>query len=338
MKRLCFILIIFCLLGLESKAQKILTNSVTQTPVGGALVMDSEGHLLGITKEDGLLTAEMLSVGKIDVVHSAFEPVEFQINGGAEENLEMTPIVSSVSVRGKDKPKADYVKLRGWQRNYQFENKNLTFITEGVVEYFIPINGKGKIKYRTEGLRQLMAKGMTKSYDVTKLNLFERQPLVAKDKKVVSKTADATVWKIMKAGQPFGIQYDMPGGNHSLIEIPDAIAGDTVKFKFFVVKFKFNYISVGQMFTPYREDGKYTMGDLSLSHTFYSVNSSVKKKEVVYNYVEDFYTVEAEYLTKDEAKRQMKIKNSKEAVELLPNVPALSKALMRAKHDFVPSK
>ena len=163
MKRLCFVLIIFCLLGLESKAQKILTNSVTQTPVGGALVMDSEGHLLGITKEDGLLTDEMLSVGKIDVVHSAFEPVEFQINGGAEENLEMTPIVSSVSVRGKDKPKADYVKLRGWQRNYQFENKNLTFITEGIVEYFIPINGKGKIKYRTEGLRQLMAKGMSKS-------------------------------------------------------------------------------------------------------------------------------------------------------------------------------
>lgn len=71
MKRLCFVLIIFCLLGIESKAQKVLTNSVTHTPVGGALVMDSDGHLLGITKEDGQLTDEMLSVGKIDVVHSA---------------------------------------------------------------------------------------------------------------------------------------------------------------------------------------------------------------------------------------------------------------------------
>lgn len=338
MKKRNVIVLLLCLLGMGANAQKVLVNSVTEEPIAGALVLNEDGRLLGVTKADGALSDEMTAAGKIDVVHFAYAPVEFQLDGTGAERLAMTPSVNHITVTGTDKRGAKYVWLRGWQRNYQFENKRLTFITEGIVEYLISLDGKKMKGYRTEGMQGLMAKGMSPDYDVTRIQLSSYRPFIVKNKRVVTQNGNAGTWQLMKDGKPFGTQCDRIAENYCMVEIPDMIVDDSYKFNFLGAKFKFEYISIGQILTPYRADAKYTMADLSVSHAFYSVDTRSSKKDTHYDYVEDFYAVEAELLTEREAMAALKRGDSPESVSLPANVPALSKALEKAKAGFVVSE
>lgn len=162
---LAHILLIF--INFSAFGQVVLFDKGNKIPVAFAHVVSGSGDLIATSNVDGVI--------KLDTI-SKYDNQSLIIQHLSYENLELTEgemhrrdtifmykkmiVLPDVLVKSGE---MDVIVLRGYFRSYELENSIPKFFFDGIVEYFIPIRNKNRVKmrlieYRSYGNKTLIQK------------------------------------------------------------------------------------------------------------------------------------------------------------------------------------
>jgi len=336
MRKVYFIAaVVFGLMCQKSFAQSVVVNQYGGVPIENALVLDGNGKIVAVSDSVGKFVLPSVGAATYYVWHSSYMPTELQMQNDEPQTVRLTPYVNDVKVADKAGGDAAFVKLRGWLRNLQFNDGSLNFMSDGIVEYFVPLKKSGKTKVRTEGWKHYMVEDQRREYDSSEgQKLYATVALASSQGAIVSKDGMNVLREARVSSDVKGTQQDIPELNVSVVNLPDVLNDDHT-YKFFKVKMRCAYQNLVQTLSPYRTDGAYSMADLQMLHSLQSFDTSIAKKQEQLYVIRDFYVSEAELLTADEAKRQWKQRDSDASVAAPAHVPPLCKALQTAKERMV---
>lgn len=125
-------------------AQTVVIDAETHQPLGGVMVFTSEGSFVDFTDSLGYLPQETLQEDTIILQHLAYKSIKAAL---PTATIVMQPTaynIKEVTVSAK----ADYIKLRGYYREYYITNDSMTKYEDGMVDYYIPMkDGRTRVKY-----------------------------------------------------------------------------------------------------------------------------------------------------------------------------------------------
>lgn len=136
MKRIA-LSILSLFLTLAATAQTVVIDGETHRPLGGVMVFTKGGSFIEFTDSLGHLSKEVLEKDSIILQHLAYKSIGVRL---PKDTIAMMPTafnIKEVSVTAK----ADYIKLRGYYREYSVANDAMLKYEDGMVDYYIPING-----------------------------------------------------------------------------------------------------------------------------------------------------------------------------------------------------
>jgi hypothetical protein len=116
-------------------------------------IYNSKGDIIGVTDVEGLIGKELLGVIKenntVSFNHLSYKEnilaVKDIINMQEIKLMPETNLLQEVTLIGKKRKIKTYIKLKGYYRNYQTNDSVVKYYTDGVIEYYIPLDDKNKI-------------------------------------------------------------------------------------------------------------------------------------------------------------------------------------------------
>jgi len=165
-----FILILFIIGICRTYSQIPIVDAETNESIPFVEIYTLNGDIIGITNIGGLLDRELLSLIK-EKDSISFNHLSYKENLLAVEDvlnfreIRLTPeknLLQEVTLIGKRKKIKTFLKLKGYYRNYQTNDNEVKYFTDGIVEYYIPLNNKNKIWNRRIQERSFVNKKLEK--------------------------------------------------------------------------------------------------------------------------------------------------------------------------------
>ena len=116
-------------------------------------VYNSIGDIIGVTDIEGFIGTELLEIIKdndtVSLNHLSYKESILVVNDiNNLREIKLTPeanLLQEVTLTGKKRKIKTVVKLKGYYINYQTNDSEIKYFTDGVIEYYIPLNDKNKI-------------------------------------------------------------------------------------------------------------------------------------------------------------------------------------------------
>lgn len=140
-KRTIILLLLIVATTLSISAQTVIVDSESGRPLGGILVFTKNGSFIDITDSLGHLPQKAMNLDGVilqDISHKSITaklPADTLRMEAMEYPLEEVRISS----------KADYIRLRGYYRNYSIANDTMIIYEDGMADYYIPMK-EGKTR------------------------------------------------------------------------------------------------------------------------------------------------------------------------------------------------
>lgn len=147
MKKLVMILMILAVT--TANAQTVVVDNESGKPLGGILVFSTNGVYIDMTDSLGHLPVDARSLNGVILQSISHKALTAKLPA---DTIRMQPTVVNLE-EVKLTQKADYIKLRGFYREYFVANDTMVKYEDGMADYFIPING-GKAKSKLLMSRQ----------------------------------------------------------------------------------------------------------------------------------------------------------------------------------------
>lgn len=301
---LTFILIITFVI---SNAQIKIIDNNTHNPISNVKIFSKEGRILTFSNMEGILNISNINFPKndsIEIYHSNYISQKMTWNFLVKEPeiyLNPDPVTKLEEVVLTAK-KPEYLLLRGYFISYQIIDDVALSFSDGIIEYYINLNKEKVIDTRIIESRTFKNSDSIKAFRKRKGNssfniLSTIPPFNFKEEVLIS---DWSKYEIAKSGDikrkndtigqfindhnnsEFTIEYYSPQNTKkvSLFGIKSVVKNKTIFEKFNSKTPKIDKI---------KSIGKY-------------YNSDITQKGVTINYelIQDFHTVEKEFLTKEQ--------------------------------------
>ncbi len=147
------IILFMSLLFVIVKGQTYLRDKNTQTVVPNAHLLTDKGKLLGLSDLKGKIhicpTYDNYQ-GKVVIEHLSYDSYLIDLKelldaGSVYLSPKVNQLPEIIITQTKD---YDFIILRGYYRSYQLNDQTPVYYSDGIIEYLIPKNEKGKMKYK----------------------------------------------------------------------------------------------------------------------------------------------------------------------------------------------
>ncbi len=228
------------LLVFKVNAQIQVVDSHSKEGIAFVEIYSSKGDLVALTDINGIINKEKISqiqgLDESEVSFDHFAYDELIISKEAfksSKEIELAPRtyhLREVIVKAK-KPNYKFIELHGFYRSYQIDNDALTYYTDGVITYCLPLKSKNKIQNKKIAYRLLVNKKSERNerarpVAVSILMAGPPRP----DKRLTTNylKKNGCVFKpdkngfknyIVKEGDTVGVVSSQPGENLSRLEI-----------------------------------------------------------------------------------------------------------------------
>lgn len=120
-----------------SSAQTVVVDRETHQPVGGVIVLSKGGSFIDLTDSLGRLPKAAMSQDSVTLQHLAYKSLAASLPADTIRMQAVTYQMKEVEVTAK----ADYIKLRGYYREYNVANDTMLKYEDGMADYYIPLHG-----------------------------------------------------------------------------------------------------------------------------------------------------------------------------------------------------
>lgn len=305
MKKQIFLAFILIITSVLSNAQIKIIDNNTHNPISNVKIFSKEGRILTFSNMEGILHISNINFSKndsIEIYHSNYISQKMTWNGMTKNSqifLNPDPITKLDEVILTAK-KPDYLLLRGYYISYQIIDDVALSFSDGIIEYYIDLKKEKLIDTKIKESRTFKNNDSINSFKKRKGNSsfnilstippfnFNEEVLISEwSKYEVSESGDInrknkTIGQVINDQNmsEFTIEYYSPHNTKkvSLFGIKSVVKNKTIYEKFNSQTPKIDKI---------KSIGKY-------------YNSDITQKGVTINYelIQDFHSMEKEYLTK----------------------------------------
>lgn len=360
MKQIITAITILQLLVFAVKGQTVLRVAETNEIIPHAHILNTDGQIVGITGLDGIISIFPDNADDVDSI--SFEHISYlpgkttikdlnnQVSFFLYPEIKELPEISIFANKHYD-----FTVIKGYYRSYQLNEKTPVYYSDGIIEYYIPFNEKGKVKYGLHHNRSFKndeylnsEKNRSISLTMKTAGIFNYShywiPYLGSDYRVFTETGKDNLVHDMK-NNIVGKVMMHPELNITDVYI-DCLAPDTIQ-----THSLFGYTSViNQHIFSQRLHTKDIMNaDIGCAESFKVLRQMdfKYKKDVHYTRIEcidEFYVIEIYRISKKEIKKQ-KLSSS---YTLLPssdtgnfewltnpqyNIPTLNHAIQKQLHQ-----
>jgi hypothetical protein len=137
-------------------AQVRLLDEENKAPISFAAVTN-DGKLICYSDSAGYITLPVDTNAEISIKHIAYETYKCKVRN-IPKNILLRPLCYSLKDIEVKASRPDYIKLKGYFRNYEVNSEKkdsaLNYYADGIIEYYIPLKG-GSVKHRLLEYRSL---------------------------------------------------------------------------------------------------------------------------------------------------------------------------------------
>jgi hypothetical protein len=181
MKKYILLFVTFLNISLVSFSQLKVVDSISGNPIQLVSILMKNGILLGITDDDGkfnfsgITNETMLNdTTQISFSHISYENYSCRFKDLYLKNiLHLVPkniYLPPIEIKSNSL-KHEYLVLYGYYRSYVYNDKKIFGFADGLIEYYIPLNGGAKIGknylanrlYKTKAEKDIKQKGPVKA-------------------------------------------------------------------------------------------------------------------------------------------------------------------------------
>ena len=313
MSRLLKTCLFLCLLyWQQASAQQVFIDQSSNLPIPSVNIYNSKGNLIGFSNKDGLLELIPELKNKLSypleiyAQHIAYSSKSFQVSSSnAEQQLYLTARANLLEEILVSKPSSAYVCLRGYFRSLETFNLQHKYFAEGIIAYYIPLQKKGKVKYRLLDYRIYRDSTVVDDYN-EKMSAFIMAPHIPqltygklKDRllKYEILEKDKQNFQILKKNAVVGsIQSNATAG--SLSFYLDGVLPDSVAFKkLFRLEAKVRH----EVFLEnYSNTSLANASAKDLSTVYQLITGSIKRKaehgHIPYEVINELYILDRKFL------------------------------------------
>lgn len=290
MKRKLLLIVVLVAASVSSYSQLLLQSASDESPVVDAFLLDESGVLVGLTGADGAIPENVLLNKSLYAKHFLGVDAKLADKGQENNSVKMSDLNWNVKVKNVRTKEKTHMRLHTVYRIYEFINEKLCYIKDGEADYVFPVNGGKKAKKRVKELRILSSSDANDTYDdLTEL------PNISSSLLYLNNNTTTDGEKSEANGYSRTLQL-----NGSLRYVSTNSTFLPLNTNFFGAR-----VSVQNATTATYYD--YDTHILKALHQTAEVKTSIKKQDRRYVIIKDVYVVEAEYLTKKEAKAATKL-------------------------------
>lgn len=335
------------------EAQIIVLDPSSGVPITFAQVLDGKGAIVGCTDEKGMFPP-VEKYPLIEVEHLGYECLQVKTQGlKGGDTLYMKPVAYDMGEVAVSAPHRDYICLTGYFRCYQLNDSCPKYFTEGLAEYYIPLNGK-RPETRTEVSitlcnRSLIERERNRSFELGDRHLFvpyfygKVLPQQLKEECVMRDTAGVTL--LLNHGAEAGLLW-VDTLSHVCRVNYNVLAGEREKRLSLFGYTQRLTTQIQEQTLKQKEDDGYSYMDLLNQKGYRKLFYRYKKDstEQMIEVVDEIYIYGRSYLTKQEMKERKQATlyagdtSSIERYKLTHRVPAMSPSLERLVQEMSPEK
>lgn len=311
MKRTSILFTLLLVIGL-AQGQITIVDSLSQEAIPAVSVFNKDGILLGISDSDGKILFDQNTAAGLNLSfqHISYKNKAYQTkNTESSFTVQLSPnstIIQEIVINNQAK---DYVVLKGYYRTLETFDNNHKYFSDGIVEYYIPLAHKDRVRFRiienrVFGNKQTIAEFKNVMGPFTEpptVTYIEAQPLNKKLSKdyLIADGSDSR--NILKKEQIIG--RISPLNNNTITQIyVDFVKPDSIKKrKIFRLESHFKQLVEIESHTT-----RATLPqDKRELQSYYSngVGSIKRKKKhgyIPYERTNEFYVMERSFISKEE--------------------------------------
>lgn len=336
---------------LGANAQIKVIDATDQLPIAAASIFDSAGNMIGITNGDGTISEFSETAYPVTVRCMGYKSMV--INTPQEKTWEMTPDVYELEELFISTEKKHILKQTFYAREYfsmATSQDTITFFNEHMADRYIPLSKKAKLS--VESNLKIRSSRCYTHYQLKDRDSisFSTEPSALSLLSIVNMDDEK-----ISVPKSFAESVDMPkyyeekgksGSNlilkqnaNSFIYIEDILAlkknhtWTPVPLKILGYTLTVNQLYTRQTYIP-NNTGKYSPEDLTETNYIMEALGTGKrlmkklnsnKPVEIYTMVE-FYIIDRNYMSEEEAKKELQNKGEKVEIIVPDNVPEMNKA------------
>lgn len=335
MKRLGLLTVIGLLAQFAFAQQMKIINSINDMPIAGALAISADGRLLGVSNSEGVLSNEVKCGDVAYVSHFAFEEKKIDKNSCNAGVVKLQPLALQVVVLNEKDKNAEYVRLRGRVRNFEYTDGEMTFYAEGMSEYYVSLKKKKRI-YRDLSVERYN-RGRKEDLSYKGIGRMPFFPLLAQTSEPLTQLSDGNTMRIIRLrGKEVGSQQNLPAQNSCIVDASGLLRPEVLNVNLFGLRTRGTGAAFYQVYNACKTAGeKYGYDNFAGQYFYTAVQSGTKKKMDAVDVFEYFYVTEVEYLSKKEMKEAVKAKSAKISS---PTSQPMVEGLQKGKAGLKPAK
>ena len=154
MNRKKIIAILFIsLLSATVKGQIYLRDKNTRNPISNAHLLTDKGQLLGLSDLEGkthIFPVYNNYQGKVVIEHLSYDSDSVDLKELIDSgSVYLSPKINQLpEVVVTQLKEYDFIVLKGYYRSYQLNDQTPVYYSDGIIEYLIPKDEKGKVRYK----------------------------------------------------------------------------------------------------------------------------------------------------------------------------------------------
>jgi len=298
----------------------ILRDSISNEVIPFAHVLSKQGELISLTDQNGFcqlqnnhsdLTLKIQHISYKSYIFSHLKPGKDTII------LKMGPLeLQSIQVIGKPLNDNDYLVAKGYFRSYQLNDGVPKYFSDGIIEYYFPIKTKNKrlakinvLEHRTFKNEKLLASDKQRGFNVSMESfgppfLYKTPTIknIEKDYQLSQINGQETIYDHnLKIGS---IAFDSVSKTAALNVDIDYREREIVH-KAFGYESRYDQEVFSEVYNPtssdYHQNSYENIQRVKQYRKLHFKQKSQKNFEVI-EWVHEFYTLEKQYLSKDEFK------------------------------------
>lgn len=323
MKKVLYV-VLFALMPLMAMAQFTIVDSESGDPIPGVFVFGSNGSLVCMSNDKGEVNG---ASGRVTLSMISYEPLSIDATGlTGEVKLVSQPLLLNEVVVGR----TDYVKVSGVFRDVVGNEGRLVLYREGIMDFYYNVDKKDWTR-RIRAARQLEDKNLRKLSYIDSLYagyvpLFDLGSVRTLDSENEAQRGDTLVFaaKVGKAMvSDVAMIYKAGGLYHQVID--GVKANKKTSTSFLGMKSDYKVILTHWSYT----DPAMKLSSLAAfrNYTVEEYRTGKKSPLIIADQTHDFVVTDVQYLTKKEAKEEMKDKETETNFQLPKCLPAVPEVL-----------
>lgn len=274
MKKITFVVLIL-LTHLTVFSQTIcMIDNTTEKPIDAVNAFNSKGEFLGITDSNGLLTlpSDLPKPDSIACTHISYKECYARLSDAAIDTIRLNQRVVQIANVDVKAPKDDYTVLHAYFRSYQYDNNELCFFVDGLVDYYVPKKSSKDIRLRTKEYRYFQHKKF-KAFDdcgrkdLNEMAMFFGGPKTFSGALHYPKESKRVVYKTKKIGNMLHVnQVETKVDSTKTIWMP------------FGFRFRVGTTKVKEILLSHRKEQTWQRQDIITFSSFQSLEKKVGRK------------------------------------------------------------